>query len=103
MIDKKPFVRFELGDDDLDAYPKSLWVNKELRELMFDVGCCLRQSQISTIIRQALEIAQANLRGNEKISEILYGNGTRNRRKGLDDLDLVKKELRQNLSNSKKS
>ena len=100
-VEKKPFRKYKLDEGEgREDFSKSIWMNQEMRELLFDVGCMLRQSQISTIIRQSLEIAQAKLIGEEKIAEILYGNGTRNKRKGLDDIDLVQRELKEILSNS---
>ena len=101
MIEKKKFRLYKLEEEEgKPDYSKSIWFNKEMRELIYSVGCHLRQYQLSTIIKQALEIAEANLIVNEKITEICYGNGMRNKRKGFDDIEGVKKELNNILGNS---
>lgn len=98
VIEKKPFVRYQL-DENKNDFSKSIWMNKDMRQKVFQVGSMLRQSQISTIISQSLDIALANLLREEKMCDILYGNGMRNRRKGVDEKEIVQKELQKKLGN----
>ncbi|GAG91485.1 unnamed protein product, partial [marine sediment metagenome] len=78
-LKKKEFRLYKLEEEEgREDFSKSIWMNKDMRENVYSVGCLLRQYQLSTIINQALKIAEANLMSNEKMTDILYGNGRRN-------------------------
>ena len=98
-LEKKPFVKYKLDtESEQSPRPKSLWLNNNMRRLLFEVGSLLRQSKLSTIIRQSLEITLASLTDNEKIVETLYGNGRCNKRSGIDSKVEVQQELAKLLS-----
>jgi len=75
----------------------SISLNNEELEEFFDLGVMLRQTKMSTIIKQAVKISMAKLRTDEKMIEILLGNERKNRRSGIEEVEIVKKELMQNL------
>lgn len=75
----------------------SLWLNKEERKKVFEAGTRLRQSKVSTIIKQTFEVGLTELRKQEKLAEVILGNERKNRRSGLDELEIIQNELRKNL------
>lgn len=98
------FERKYLEDytDDKKQYSKSIWLTEDNRKDIYELGCRLRQSKLSTIINTSLKIALAKLRVQEDLAEKMYEFGRKNKRVGLDDIDLIKSELQQLLSKSHK-
>lgn len=95
-LTKEPFRRYYLEEEQLPRkqITASVWLNKEGQQKYYELASRLRMSQQSTIFNAALDLALEHLRGNEKIEELLYAQGRKASRKGLDELDLIQKELK---------
>ncbi|MBA7492206.1 hypothetical protein ES702_02755 [subsurface metagenome] len=94
-----PFEKKYLDDSiDIKSLSFSLWLNADRQNKIIEVGLRLRQSKVGTILLQALDIAAAKLRVEEDLTEILLNNERKNKRSGLEELEILEKELRNNLT-----
>jgi len=81
----------------------TIWLNPTEKEKVMNLGLRLRQSKVSTILKQSLDLALAKLLDDEKMAEILLDNERKNRRSGLEEIEILKNELAQNLKKKDKS
>lgn len=81
----------------------NIWLNEEEKQEIAELGVRLRQSKVSTIFKQAVKIALSKLIVEEKMTEILLGNERKNRRSGIEEVEIIENELAQNLKKIDKS
>jgi len=93
-----PFQKKWLGEfRETKSKVFSIWLNAEDKLDVLELGILLRQSKVSTILKQAVCIAKAKLIAEEKLTDILLGNERKNKRNGIGELELVEIELIKNL------
>ena len=99
------FEKKWMGEDNRNTKSSvfTIWVNDDEKELLEKIGLRLRQSKVSTIFKQCLELALAKLIVDEKMAEILLDNERKNRRSGIDEIQILKKELAENLKKNDKT
>jgi hypothetical protein len=81
----------------------TIWLNGEEKEEILELGLRIRQSKVSTIVKQAVKLALAKITVEEKITEILLDNERKNRRSGLEEVEILRNELIKNLKKNDKS
>ena len=101
MAFEKKWMGETQRDTSSSVFP--VWLNQDDKNKVFELGVRLRQSKVSTIIKQAVEIALSKLIVEEKMTEILLDNERKNRRSGLEVVEILKKELAENLKKVDKS
>jgi len=98
------FEKKWLGTErDTKSFVFPIWLNSDDKIMIEDIGLRLRQSKVSTIIKQSMQIALAKLIVDEKMTEILMDNQRKNIRSGIEELEILKKELAENLKKNDKS
>ena len=99
-----PFEKKWLGElRDTTPNVFTIWLNGDDKEELLELGLRLRQSKVSTILKQAVKLALAKIVVEEKMSEILLDNERKNRRSGLEEVEILRNELIQNLKKNDKS
>lgn len=87
---------------DTKASVFTIWLNEDEKDDILDLGIRLRQSKISTIFKQAVKIALSKLIVDEKTTEILLDNERKNRRSGIEEVEILWDELVVNLKKNDK-